>query len=202
MRYTVTVFSVYQFIFLVGKFIYMHITKIISGFCLSAGLIALCWLYSSHASKKAITKEQLIETVTNYSLTPMVERCKKEHGYTDEDMIILERELKRYFILSELNKSGFSMFSRDIDNLWHAFILFTKEYTHFCNSCFNRFVHHIPETEEFKARSPEKQQQSRVNFHEFVKLYEETFQEEIHSIWLLDMCEKQMEKDQEEALSS
>lgn len=176
----------------------MYITKITTISCLSVGLISLCWLYSSYAFKKQLNKKQLIENIMNYPLTPMVERCKKEHGYTDEDMIILEKELKRYFILTELGKSGFSMFSRDVDNLWHAFIVFTKQYAHFCTSCTNRFIHHVPETEEFASRSLEKRQKSRINFHEFVKLYEETFQEEIHPIWLLDMCEKQIEKDQEQ----
>jgi hypothetical protein len=142
----------------------------------------------------------MIESIMRYDLKPMIERCKKEHDYTDEDMVILEKELKRYFIISELNrseetKSGFGMFSRDVDKLWHAFILFTQDYAQFCTTCVNHFIHHNPKTEI--DRSPEKKQQSRENFLEFVKLYEETFQEEIHPIWLLDMCERQTEEQTE-----
>jgi hypothetical protein len=31
-----------------------------------------------------------------------------------------------------------------VDEMWHNFILFTKEYQAFCNDCFGRYLHHLP----------------------------------------------------------
>lgn len=31
-----------------------------------------------------------------------------------------------------------------LDEMWHNFILFTKEYTHYCESNFGHYVHHAP----------------------------------------------------------
>lgn len=53
-------------------------------------------------------------------MTHMISRCKEEYGYSDEDMVILERELKRYLILSLVKDAGRGMYSKDVDNLWHT----------------------------------------------------------------------------------
>lgn len=38
-----------------------------------------------------------------------------------------------------------------LDEMWHTFILFTKEYTQFCVSCFGAYLHHKPTTVREKA---------------------------------------------------
>lgn len=122
-----------------------------------------------------------------YPMTDIVKRCKKDHNYTDEDMIILERELKRYLALSVKTDVGTGMYSQDVDNLWHTFILFTHEYAAFCQKHFNRFIHHMPETDS--ELTPEKLEKNRKDFQAFVKNYQEVFKEEIHLVWFVDMCE-------------
>ena len=52
----------------------------------------------------------------------------------------------RQFFLTYL-KSGYryvSMPSQVTDDLWHELILYTKNYEHFCNRAFGRFLHHSP----------------------------------------------------------
>ena len=52
----------------------------------------------------------------------------------------------RQFFLAHL-KSGrryVSMPSQVADDLWHEFILYTKNYEHFCRHGFGRFLHHTP----------------------------------------------------------
>ena len=52
----------------------------------------------------------------------------------------------RQFFLAHL-KSGrkyVSMPSQVVDDLWHEFILYTKNYQHFCRHGFGRFLHHTP----------------------------------------------------------
>lgn len=79
------------------------------------------------------------------------------------------------------------MCSKDVDNLWHSFILFTIHYASFCDTYNGKFIHHIPETDEHKT--PQQLAEDRENFCAFIKRYEDTFKEEIHPVWLLDMCE-------------
>lgn len=35
-----------------------------------------------------------------------------------------------------------------IDEMWHTFILITKDYTKFCNDFFGGYIHHVPEVGE------------------------------------------------------
>lgn len=35
-----------------------------------------------------------------------------------------------------------------LDEGWHTFILFTKEYARFCEECVGEFIHHVPDTGE------------------------------------------------------
>lgn len=125
-----------------------------------------------------------------YPMNTIIERCKKDFNYSDEDMKIIEKEFKRFMAMSVIMKgtgSGVGMYSKDVDNLWHSFILFTHEYAHFCNKFMGNFIHHIPETDTNKT--PEKMLEVRKDFQEFIKNYEEIFAEEVHPIWFLDMCE-------------
>ena len=34
---------------------------------------------------------------------------------------------------------------RDIDNMWHNFILYTHDYTQFCQRYFGEYLHHVPD---------------------------------------------------------
>lgn len=36
----------------------------------------------------------------------------------------------------------------EIDNMWHTFLLFTKDYQNFCTQYFSEYMHHVPNTDE------------------------------------------------------
>ena len=42
-----------------------------------------------------------------------------------------------------------------VDNMWHCFILSTREYENFCNRFFGRFMHHLPDAFELLPPSKE-----------------------------------------------
>ncbi len=152
-------------------------------------LMAFVFFYNS-CHKQEINKENTIQAIMAYPMNDIVKRCQKDYNYSDQDMVILEKELKRYFILSAVktpHAGGTGMYSADVDNLWHTFILFTKDYADFCQKHMNRFIHHMPETENSK-KSPDYLAETQKDFQAFVKNYQEIFNEEIHPIWLLDMC--------------
>jgi hypothetical protein len=41
-----------------------------------------------------------------------------------------------------------------VDEVWHAFILFTREYADFCQDIFGEFIHHVPRTSRTPSGTP------------------------------------------------
>lgn len=42
---------------------------------------------------------------------------------------------------------------KEIDDMWHTFLLFTKDYMKFCEDYIGNYIHHIPTTDEEKKAS-------------------------------------------------
>ncbi|HKY84967.1 MAG TPA: hypothetical protein VJ160_09105 [Anaerolineales bacterium] len=78
-------------------------------------------------------------------------------------------EFKRYMALVGLGYRSLGMLSPEVDEVWHAFILFTREYAEFCQAAFGSFVHHVPRT----SRSP----RTESNADNFLAAYGEVFGE-------------------------
>ncbi|MDX8377706.1 MAG: hypothetical protein R8L53_06750 [Mariprofundales bacterium] len=73
-------------------------------------------------------------------------QLQQKYPHLDEseiDQII--NGLRAYFSICAMAQSNFvSMPSKAVDEAWHEFILFTKNYNQFCNEIFGHFLHHIP----------------------------------------------------------
>lgn len=57
---------------------------------------------------------------------------------------LLFRELKRFLYLAANSPCPLPMLHSEIDDLWHQFILFTKQYREFCAQFFGRYIDHSP----------------------------------------------------------
>jgi|GEM_PF-3203879 len=89
------------------------------------------------------------QAIFDYPIPHVIARYCKDYGVAEEVAKVHERELKRWFILTIIwaNKypgKPLDMFSSEIDNLWHTFLLFTQDYQKFCYECFGKFIHHTP----------------------------------------------------------
>jgi hypothetical protein len=85
--------------------------------------------------------------IRGFTLPPgLFEKLRKRHpDLTLKDCQLVAHGLRQYF-LTHL-KSGrrhVSMPSQVVDDLWHEFILYTKNYDAFCRKAFGRFFHHTP----------------------------------------------------------
>ena len=162
--------------------------KILLYFLITAPLLTLSLHTYNYYKKPKHSSEHIIKAIMNYEMPHVIARCQKDYNYSNEDMLILEKELKRYLALSTIKPNdGTGMFSGDVDNLWHSFILFTHEYADFCHKHIGFFVHHIPELDR-ENKTLKQREEARKDFQAFIKNYEEAFGEEIHPIWFLDMC--------------
>lgn len=81
-------------------------------------------------------------------LSPILARYQREQGLSDDIVKDHARELIRFLALSAtaLNRKRFYGMMGAIDELWHSFVIFTREYAGFCDTVAGRFIHHLPET--------------------------------------------------------
>ena len=62
-----------------------------------------------------------------------------------KDMALVARGLRHFFLAYEKSGRQFvSMPSQVADDLWHEFILYTRNYDKFCRQAFGSFFHHSP----------------------------------------------------------
>lgn len=87
------------------------------------------------------------EFIRNFSLpVGLYERVQRRRPSLSLKDCQLAGHALRQFFLAHL-KSGrafVSMPSQVADEVWHEFILYTKNYEHFCRRAFGRFLHHSP----------------------------------------------------------
>jgi hypothetical protein len=85
--------------------------------------------------------------VMAYHIPPLVERLQVELKLSKKDAEQLFRDMLMFLYVCATNtsKHGFSP-PPAIDEAWHNFIVFTREYAKFCKENFGYFVHHTPFT--------------------------------------------------------
>ena len=66
-------------------------------------------------------------------------------GLDHKQQQLVARALRQFFLTFLKSNCGrVAMPSQVVDDLWHEFILFTREYKSFCDRAFGAFLHHTP----------------------------------------------------------
>lgn len=140
----------------VFNFLNTKINKMKKLFFLSLTLLSSLNLNSiaPELVKKTPKKGIDIQKALDYPLPHVVARYKKDYKVSDEDAKIHETELKKFLILAAENypDKKTEMYSKKVDDFWHTFLLFTKDYEKYCKEVLGQFVHHVPKTEEEKSK--------------------------------------------------
>lgn len=102
----------------------------------------------------------------------LVDKLCKDQVATREGAVALLRELLRWMLLSTApGAKKYDMYSRRVDEVWHQFVLFTTEYTAFCDAMFGGYLHHAPRG----APSLEGDARPAATFEGFARDYEGRF---------------------------
>lgn len=119
----------------------------------------------------------------NYQAPFLIEKLVKDHIVeTPQEAEALFTEVKRYLVIAALDREkSWHMYSLRIDECWHQFILFTRQYIDFCRTYFGRYVPHAPSNAPESKAAPSAQ---RTTFKEFNQRYEELFGMSIPEIWI------------------
>jgi hypothetical protein len=85
----------------------------------------------------------------NVQQAPFVRQRLTKDGMSGEDYDRLFPEFLKFAFLTEVARqerpwATLPMLSKQVDQVWHAFILFTAEYAAFCDATLGRFLHHKP----------------------------------------------------------
>jgi len=83
-------------------------------------------------------------------------------------------EFKKFASISVTSREQVAMISDQVDNVWHEFVLFTRQYANFCNNHLGKFLHHSPNTTSTPA--------AEGSVERFLTLYTKNFGAP-HEIW-------------------
>jgi hypothetical protein len=104
-----------------------------------AGLSLVLWRRQRKARREA--------HIRNFKL-PAGLFDKLMHHYPSlgvKDCQLVAQGLRQFFLAHlKSGKQFVSMPSQEVDELWHEFILYTRDYDHFCRHAFGGFLHHTP----------------------------------------------------------
>lgn len=100
------------------------------------------WLYLSRWRRAARRQH-----IRNYAFPKGLDQrfLKRRPELTPAQVALTFDGLRQYFeICLDARKQMASMPSQAVDDLWHEFILYTRNYQAFCNRAFGRYLHHTP----------------------------------------------------------
>jgi hypothetical protein len=96
-------------------------------------------------SPEQVRKMGSVTQVIRYRNDSVVTRITEELKVTRKIAKKLFTDLKRFLWLAAVSKEKHLVPSPVLDDAWHSFVLFTKDYEDFCNKYFGGFLHHAPQ---------------------------------------------------------
>jgi hypothetical protein len=99
--------------------------------------------------------------VMSYQNPKVLKRYRLDHNVDEAEAQRRFEGLKQFLIVCALTP-GYKVTSDAIDSMWHTFLLFTKDYSEFCNRYLGRFINHEP----FEVPSPESYLTTRARARE------------------------------------
>jgi hypothetical protein len=113
---------------------------VVSVLAAGALLVAFFTWYRSERFRRA-------EFIRSYPLPKGLYDKLRQHrpGLSYKDCALVAHALRQFFLAYLRSGREFvSMPSQVVDELWHEFILYTREYQQFCRKAFGGFLHHTP----------------------------------------------------------
>jgi hypothetical protein len=108
------------------------------------GIFALVVGASWFNSRQRLRRAEFIRT---YRWPPgLLDKLSQQHpALQRKESALVSNGLRQFFLAYLMSGRQFvSMPSQIVDDLWHQFILYTREYQSFCNKAFGTFLHHTP----------------------------------------------------------
>ncbi len=119
-----------------------------------------------------------LEQILEYRHPSVEKRFAELYGKSPEETRVVLADLMRFFWASEKHEEDkktlrdpdldfiFIMDEemRPIDDIWHIFLLYTKDYMNFCEKFFGQYIHHLPDIIPGINQTAEKFEQNLSKF--------------------------------------
>lgn len=101
-----------------------------------------------------------LEDLTNYRHPQVIKRFAREYPEMAEKSEAIFQDLMLFFWASKYHTEEKKLYPhredldfiyimdeemKGIDQMWHIFLLYTKDYAEFCEKYFGEFLHHLPD---------------------------------------------------------
>jgi hypothetical protein len=123
-------------------------------------------------------KAEQSANIASWDMSMVLQYLVERKGWTLTQCADLEREYKRYISLCLSYPDEKLTPSRDVDEVWHTHILFTKNYRRFCQAVNGAYLDHSPHLEADKKNPELKKLPQRT-----MELYERHFGKADSRIW-------------------
>jgi hypothetical protein len=137
-----------------------------------------------------VALEGRLEEALAFSAPYVIDRLVKDRvAATPAFAEQLFMEAKKYLVLCDATPdTSYGMYSAMVDEAWHAFVLFTAEYTEYSHRYFGDYVHHAPagDGEGPEAMAAGGRPQKVPSFSDFRQQYEELFGHPLPAVWYDD----------------
>ena len=87
-------------------------------------------------------KFEVYQKVLDYDLTKVEASVRVYQPDIDIDKVM--PQYRNFLYLAAVTGGKLPVPTKAIDGIWHAAILYTKDYAEFCQAIANRFIHHSP----------------------------------------------------------
>ena len=126
-----------------------------------------------------------VEAALKYEAPFLIQKLVKDRiAETDEEAVKLFTEVKRFFVLLRNDSEiSWDMYSRRVDEAWHQFVLFTRNYIDYCLDHFGSYVQHSPGIAAASHADAEPNAEHPQCFHDFKKRYEEFYGIPLPDVW-------------------
>lgn len=116
-----------------------------------------------------------LDEVLQYKNENITYRFMKAFAVSETEAEDIFNETKKWlWLCSQSLQDGIRLVVTDdigiIDEMWHNFILFTKEYHHFCQLYLGEYIHHVPESKANQVAMAQKtEEENNEEMHDILE---------------------------------
>lgn len=149
-----------------------------------------------------------ISELLEYNNPPVFRRYTKDFPNNKLSSLEAFQELVKYFWLCERHaldekkspddknlhfSCAIHAEMSEIDDMWHTFLLFTKDYMTFCHNFFGKYIHHFPTPDDEESND----QEFELDFNRYLSYIYDNLGPETVMLWFNPLLDN--EEDSEES---
>lgn len=135
----------------------------------------------------------------SYKHPQVVRRFAKEYPNLAQDAELIFEDLMRFFWAGRLHEKAKNVDPsnpdldfiyimdeemKSIDQMWHIFLLYTKDYMAFCEEHFGEYLHHLPDiVDRIEAKDTNQQKFFEQNLKRFLNFTYDHLGEDVILRW-------------------